>query len=49
MLTIICGDNLVDSRRYYSDLQLKFRQEKKEIIVLNAKDIFNLDLWLKDA
>jgi len=49
MITVICGEDLVSSRNYYSDLKNKYRKKNYEIKEINASQIKEIQKGLGES
>lgn len=49
MITVICGEDIVSSRNYFSKLQGDLRTKDFEITSLKSDEIFEIRKWLGDS
>lgn len=49
MITVICGEDIVSSRNYFSQLQSSLKIKNYEIASLRAEEIFEIRRWLGDS
>ena len=49
MLTIICGEDTVSSRAYYSSLKKDYLTQGYEIRIVSYQEIENIDRWLGES
>ena len=49
MLTVVCGEDTVTSRKYYQDLKEEYKNKNYEIRAITTSEIEELHKWLFDA
>lgn len=49
MLKIICGQDTISSRQYFTDLKSRYRQQGFDIEVLSSNNFFQLRSWMGES